>query len=676
MTLVRFVTVVAVAVCALALHAAGARAQSALEQAVAAVDTVTTSDSTTVDSTAANVYVPPERVAPTYSSSYGLNRTETTWRQGLSFTLPWRRFTLTHSTNGNLRSDTSRNQRDNRDISSRTTLDYAAGRAFHVGLEYDLPKTTLSDFTSKNGTDRSDLAVTASYNTTLTPRLTLDLSGSGGRATESYISRRYATSRDPNSPDQSDDSDASGVRGSGSASVGYTPINWLSVKSKWDRSRSHRDSRSRTTFAVQDSAQGDTNRVEVVTNIDNTNNKSATLSFVPNFFLTGTLDLSDKNEQAQYFAPNTRSGGGQETRTTLGRTAVLRTKAHAGTKLESNWSVTLGENTTRYAQGSNRSRRVGTLRIDADLRWKLWGTDISSQFSSDSTRTEYLDTGSTETSTGETGNVYTRSMRVDLARALTQKTSLKMAGSVSLIRYEFDDSKQDRDVGNQRAQLTLSRTLSRKASLSVDFSAENKDRISVHRSQSKSSNSEQVYTMSPSLSYDVTPRVKVTQGYQIQSDYTVYRFDETRNFYTGTWSVNNKITTQISKRVKLDVTHYQLLRESGKYRRTAPDQPRLFFKGGENRTNDLTMLVSYNLSQRITLSTSQRLNIATGYALSGGVLTRQSEQRRLDLNGTTSLSYFLRDGTQVQVNVRRVSSTSDLENYWTVNADLKKTFFK
>jgi hypothetical protein len=606
-------------------------------------------------------------VRPTYQTDYSVNRTTSNWGQKFSFTMPVGPLILTHSSSGDLSRDTREARRRPRRLTSHTELTYKLGDALSFGAIYEIPRDHYSDTSVKRQIDKADLSIRGSFHERLWNRLQFDLGASGGQASDKYNQLYFFGSRNVSAPDSTVTSNGAGARGSVDGRLDYT-TGPLSVNSSYAYSRSSLDTRTTVARATTDTTNAMTApRLDV--NRDVNNNFASTISLRPNALLSGSLSLANRTAQFQYYSEYIQ---GQETRTTLDRSAALHTSLSRGT-LQANANLSIGTSQLHFQHGSDRSYEVGTLHFDADANWILYGVSVKAKFSSDSSRYEYPRESVIRLSPGENNNTYNHSASLSLSRTLNRRTYATANASLSLLRYVYDTKKKlDRDTANKRADLAVNYNPGRKVTMGLTFGASINQNVNISSASSQSNTDERIYTLQPSFTYRVTRYTTLTQTYSVTSDYTVYTFNETDNRYTGTWAVTSGVVTTLSPRVSLTFNHYAQLRETGSYRRNTDTSPRYFGKAQENHNQDITLMILYQPTRSLSVSASQRLTLSSSYSCPENCM-RTGESRLLELNEGASFQQTLHDGTSIRSSFRRVTTGRD-KPYWIISAGLSHTF--
>ncbi len=129
-------------------------------------------------------------------------------------------------------------------------------------------------------------------------------------------------------------------------------------------------------------------------------------------------------------------------------------------------------------------------------------------------------------------------------RRLSRRLSVDGVATASLISFQYENSKSDKD--NVRSYLNFggSYRVSDRCSTTVHFSATRAHEVAIDAARSSDNNMQSTYQMAASLRLGVTPTLSVTQIYVLTADYKIY--DLPSKDPSNTLSTNRRIDTTVS----------------------------------------------------------------------------------------------------------------------------------
>lgn len=333
--------------------------------------------------------------------------------------------------------------------------------------------------------------------------------------------------------------------------------------------------------------------------------------------------------------------------------------------------------TLNYSKNSSRTeRRVeveraserGSYRFDSRLRHLLWATSVNLHYE------QSLDDDRPLTRVAS--KTLTRVLDGAFDRPISSRLSGRAAGEIRLRRQQYADSLQDLD--DLRSRFELGVTYRPVPTLTATFIGSRTigDARNIDASFAANTSYEERFTLSGNLDWRLTGRTTLTQRYNYQPTFTTFRFNASRDNLQRNRDLNTSINTILNPRLTLKLSHSYRLQESGGFSRAA-DGTRLFARGDDNYTQELTTGLDFRPNSWLNFNTDERLyrqdriRVATNRRTVVSRLEfnqRASIQRPLPGGGLVKadLTYFM------QAPLRPVAGR--VEKYFSANVELNKTF--
>ncbi len=680
------------AVCVLLLAAGAAHAQSpgataegdttnaagGVLGALAAKADSTTGDAATEDG--AETEENTRKFQPTYTTHYGLNRLHTDWSQNLAFFLPVGRLTIEHRTNGTIGRDKDFNKNTTRTerLDSQTSLTYKANDALNFRADWTIPKNLYSDTRGSNRDDKSNLTLGGDFKRERTGVYALGFKAEGGRAQ----SDEKQTSKDPDRPDAPNRVDlphGSGLTGTLHGDGTYYAGTALRVTSRYDYNRERLDNRTRIQWSDSTGAIiASSDTTSTTNNSMRTNTLEATLT--PGASTQFQLSLSDDSRQDEYYLS---LYNGQE-RHTYAHRGLTASSGLTDGPLRGAFTFTYGHVDDAHTHTASTDVKKTTHRYELKVEsWRIWGFDIAGNFADETSDENHPELRPTDTSLD--GTRTSHSLDLTLDRTLG-KLRLHGASNLSLQRDEFIDSKSDRDVAVRRGAVSGTWTASKKMTLMASYDASERHDVAIAKTRSANNATKQTYLFTPSMTYVITPNTTITEGVQFKSDFTFVDFFENRNYYSGSMTVNSSLISQLSPRVKVEMTHSALVLRKGAYAPLIVDgvsYGRLFSQSNQDRSQELRTTLNY-APGKLKFSLAQRLYFLHSYSACKVAYDRfvcefdpKSSRRQLSITPQGTITYNFGSGARLSVDVTRYELAGTTEKpYWRIDSSLTKVFFK
>ncbi len=660
----------------LALGALGAR-----------IDSVgTPADSAAAESIAAAANLPPPTgpgFHPSWTTRYSLDRQHSDWSQGLNFTVPHGRFQLDHRTSGGITRDSgTRNTRTER-LDSGTTLTFQAADKLKFRLDWVIPKNSYSDAIGSNRDDKNNVTLGGDYALARDGRYDMTFKAEGGRAQSN--TRQVSVDIDPEhagAPFRIDSPRASGLTGTFHGDGNYYIGTGFKLNGRYDYTRERLDNRTRMQWS---DSSGTVVDVSDSTSTINNHVRGNTLGASLTAWRPVQMDLTftDDSRQDEYYL---QVINGQETHT-YARRGVTSTNTLLQGPMKGSVTVAWGRLEDAHAHFASTDVVKTSLRYDAKLdAWRFWGFTLAGELASDASNEDRPELRATDVSLD--GDHYNRSFDLSLDRAITARLTAHAASNLSLQRDAFVNPRNDRDVTVRRGVFSSAWSASKKIALGAGFEASQRNDVSISKRRSANNNTSTSYALTPNYTYKVTSQTTISQGVQVNSDYTVYTFFENRNYYTGKVTINTTLTSQLSPRVKLDMTHSAVVRRQGSYKPTIVSLDpyaveRQFGQTNEDRSQDMRVTLAYKIGT-LNFTLAQRVAFMNRFVRCKLTYGRffcepdpKGSNRQLSLTPTAAISYNFRGGSRLNVTATRYEVSGTREKpYWRVDSSLSKVFFK
>lgn len=646
--------------------------------------TMSPADSAAAESLAAlSDAVAPEGFHPAWNTHYSLNRQHTDWSQGLIFTIPAGHFLLSHHTTGNITRDTGTRHTRTEHVDIGTGLTFQAAEKLKFRADWILPKDSYSDVNSSNRDNKNNITIGGDYSTEHTGVFDLALSAQGGRAQTD--TRQTSLDPDPehaNGPFRVDTPRASGLTGSFHGGGNYYAGSLFKINSKYDYSRERLDNRTRMQWS--DSTGTVVESSDSTSTINNhVRNNSVDATLTPWRRALFDVVLSDDSRQDEYYLQNI---SGQETHTYTHR-GITSTNSLTDGPLKGSFTLAYGRLNDGHAHFTSTDVKKTSLRYDAKVdTWKLWGFLLAGELASEKSNEDHPELRPTDVSLD--GLHYNNSLDLSLDRSITSTITAHASSNLSLQRDAFTNPRNDRDVTARRVAFSTAWTATKKITLGSGFEANQRNDVSISNRRSANNTSKTAYVMSPNYTYKITPNTAVSQSVLITSDFTIYTFLENRNYYTGTTTISTNLTSQLTPRVKLDMTHMALLRLQGSYAPTVVSlEPylleRRFGQTNEDKSQEMRVSLRYTIGN-LDFTLAQRVAFLNRYVkckIEYGKFfcepDRKGSTRQLSLTPALAVNYTLRMGAKLTVNVTRYEVSGAREQpYWRIDSSLSKVFFR
>jgi hypothetical protein len=134
-----------------------------------------------------------------------------------------------------------------------------------------------------------------------------------------------------------------------------------------------------------------------------------------------------------------------------------------------------------------------------------------------------------------------------------------------------------------------------------------------------------------------------------------FNFSPDRDQLSFIYTFNTLITNQLTRQLRLDLTHIVRLQSRGSFREEA--DVRRFGKTSDFNTLDLTLREQYQPTSVATFEVSERLAVNPSFSFRNGSSRKISETRRDELNFIARLNYPFSKTANLTGDIRRILAT-------------------
>jgi len=272
-----------------------------------------------------------------------------------------------------------------------------------------------------------------------------------------------------------------------------------------------------------------------------------------------------------------------------------------------------------------------------------------------------------------------RRLEGDAARPLSARTTARLNLGVYLTRRSYTDFRSvivgavppsDQDQFRARGQLNLQYRPGGHYNTGLTLGYERNDQVNL--SATASINNAQLRTYTVQWNWDATPGTtwNMTQSNSASAAQQFYTFSGDRDQLSFIYTFNTLITNQLTRQVRLDLTHIVRLQSRGSFRQDG--DVRRFGKTSDFNTLDLTLREQYTPNPVATFEVSERLAVNPSFNFQRGISRKISETRRDELNFIARLNYPFNKQANLSGDVRRILAT-DRQNTFGAEATHSST---
>jgi hypothetical protein len=611
---------------------------------------------------------------PLYTSTVDVNRKSFLWGQSLKMDRTIQRLKLQNSWDIGISKNSDINHYKSRTGKSAARAEYGITGlgGWSTGADLGLKRNfTGGDYnrTVDNGSEFSWFATAGAPGLLLSRVLGLaegalswDVTGSAGATENMDIRENWAQGGGGGRADSTYATGSTeGIDSRFSMALGQK---WkLDVTGKTDRASDHSRTRQRNTLV-----NGIADTTLVAENASSGKQVAFTTTWSPTpkdrVGLSGQYNRSvNQDYSAEVRAQDTKTGLDQ-------RIAV-------DVKLVPFWGINLnlkadnGRTDIKYAlspqgRGNTETTADGSLNfIVGSAVPLLRGTEMTSEASWQKNRNTFQ-----SSTTGYRNDITT--LRQVLRRPLGSRVAAVATGEASMNRMMYDDKKQDKDD----LRFLLDGALKYRPRKGLDCSLTSQWRsqqtVYIPAANSRNSVTAKSYAMGADVGLQVTPLVKVTQGYKMTADYSFYDFNESSNVLSRTTEVRTRLESTLGRKAKLSVDHSFRFKDSGRYVRDTPGAPRLYAKASGETIQALGVTTRYEFSPEFALRATQKMEVRE-LRHRGNPDPPPVRTKILGFTAGLDLNHRFSKDFSVNARVEKTQSSAE-KGYWRVSGSLSQVF--
>ncbi len=596
----------------------------------------------------------PPRLA--YNTKYTINRASQNWEQTLAYNEVVNDLTIASSASAIVDTETTLN-RDQRNRSFSTKLTYKPYPDLALASQFQLTRNVTDNARSDNTLLETDLVtLSADYTRTLLP----GLKGTFGVDGRGKLNRRD----DPNTSNQESDGPEGEARALFAYEQGITNV---------------------TLHTSTGGARFKTLELDTGLRTVDANRRNAIrfdAEFKPPRVESIKLNASRDHHRTQAPYRVSEELAVQETSTNLQRGLGIDVLAKPIERMTLTGRASFRGTDISRSENLSASQESEHTDLGGEVRYLFPdSTSVSTKASLSSQRVTYDQL----TRQSLNGDTETAQIAGSLQRPLTKTMRFLTRGSYQVRKIFFDDvtNLNERDVVNVDFDATLTYNPMRKMRTSVKFVFSHAHTISLDASQSGANQTQQTFRVTPTLTYDITPRIKFTEDASVIANARVFDFDENSNTLARTTEFRSGIETTLSRKLLMKLRHVHRLTLNGSYSRESPGAPRKFGKSNDALTGDLTArfeyrplrakpqnLVYFDINRR-------RGNTIETVFRSGGFVDEATNSEYTQIQTGTTVNYPMKIGPTVSVDMRRIQNWNQSgrrNNYWQGNISVQHRF--
>jgi hypothetical protein len=594
-----------------------------------------------VDTTTAEMIM--EAISPKYQTSYNVTRQRTEWEQKLDFGVPLKGWTLNSSTRFKIGND---NQRDShtRDGGTNGTLRGRTLLNLPLSFDFRINRTSVDQPSVRTENNSGDFTLsTKNTRTLLGIRHILDFRG--GLNTRNSLSATAA---------RESENRETGFRGHGEWRGRWTPRDNFSVESAYseERTRSQAELQESTVDTVRSE---DTSR--------NSRNLRFNVDYDPYRWVTSQLAYVNGTAEEEFFL--VQSGTGElEKKVSENERLSLNMAFKPRPNLELTWGMSADNTLQRHQVRDDRSSEGDGSQWEAAFKTKVWGTDVESKLSR---QRKFINP---QISLGH--ETIFKVWEGRFVRKLSQRLDGRVNYEVRLRQQFFEggpDEIQDADELKTKYDTGLNYTPPGKWSASVSYINENTNKIEANGLRASETNDEENHTVTIGIKYAMSARTSITQNYAIQAAYTTFMWDDSRNRLDRTQRIGTSVSSQLTPKIHITMTHDYNLIDSGPFR-IEEGGGRRFARSSRSYRQDMQFALDYVVWSWLTLIANERFTRNDRVAEATGATT---VRKNLELTQGFRIQRVLGGGVAVRADGAFVrSSTTD--SYFSLTSSLNKDF--
>ena len=585
-------------------------------------------------------YVWQREFHPSYRLEYKRDQDVASWVNGFTLNYPVSQ-SISFNSTANISTRTNEvSNRTNRQevwtagLSMRATTAISTGLNFRRTKVLDVQNEGKPNETSSSR-EKESVKLSTSYHKVYMEGLDVSLGASGGIEKNAYtdVTSRGATQ---------------GITGK----LGYSPIQGL------DATLSYAGSHS-----LLDSEQGDVLSTDESTNHD--------LSSHVGYNWQGHVFAVDvrRSTGAQEYPKQGQTELRERDNESTGITADLQLLEGLGARLGFNYS----RSQQYYKVEPSRNNDVATRGVEAHITYAVGETSFKADLASDRKRNDHFDV--------QTGDNYTNTVAMSLARTFREGLDASLRGRMSLLSVHYDNveaNDQDRDLFDREATLTVNYKLGKEITTGLAAKVRESQLIYIRRSRTGDNKTTQKFSVEPFIRKSFTPRFGASQRYQLSADYTFYQYDREANFLIRNMSITTGCNWKPFSPLDLVLEHTWRAQDEGSYVEDVYGVEG-YGRNSERQDQKLGITLRYKIADIVTIEVKQSLSVQNKWKINDDGKTPVWDKFDTRIVGKASTDYSLPDGTTLKVTIarthRNATSISDRQReVWNITAKISRTF--
>lgn len=269
-----------------------------------------------------------------------------------------------------------------------------------------------------------------------------------------------------------------------------------------------------------------------------------------------------------------------------------------------------------------------------------------------------------------------RRVSLNLNKSFTQTFNMEVVMSQGIAQAFYvrrEENPRDRDQLDSAIRARINSTPFPKIRAALFLSIASTDFVNIDASQSGNNRNRLRYEFQPTITYTMSDRLTVEQGYGLEIEFTDFEFEETQNFIDRNVRFWNRVSHKPLRRVSAEFRYELTLHDRGSYLPLEPGGERFLDVEREDRTDRTRTSVRFAINPHLTFVTTHdysrrrdetigtnKARITTDGGIEGGVIGVYK------WGGKGDLSFSLKRAERFSP-----FATAKQEKYWEANLAFK-----
>jgi len=256
----------------------------------------------------------------------------------------------------------------------------------------------------------------------------------------------------------------------------------------------------------------------------------------------------------------------------------------------------------------------------------------------------------------------------EISRPLGERMTLRARLATELIQDYYEDGGLDKDRVRDGASFVLLYRPSKRFQARGGYATKYEETINIREQRAGQNQTQEDFRVTADYQVLLPARVTVQQNFQISATYTYYIYDETKNSLTRTNRVTTKISAPLWQTTDLHFEHLYNKSDSGAYTYSGSGE-RAYSISSESIRQYLKAELGYRLTSELRIGASETFEVnQRDYA------GRPSSSREKNtFTGEISYQREFMNGIMVNARFARTASNQE-EDFWNINATVSKVF--